>query len=92
MLVMGAALIAEHSTALLNNGKGMPEMFPATFTAAKTNFDTVLQEYMSIRKTVKRDTGAKTAANNAVYATLMDMLQDGKIVFEDNPEIKKLFT
>lgn len=46
---------------------------------------------MGTRQNGRTITSAKVEANNAVYATLMDMLKDAKTIFIDNEAIRKHF-
>lgn len=90
MLIMASGFIAQYLTDL-QKGE-MPDSFEASFNDKKATFETALQNYSDTKINVQKSSGTKTAANNAVYASLVELLQDAKAIYRNNAANKKQFT
>lgn len=83
--------IAANLEALMAN-ENMPADFQAAFkTAGEVSLaDYVVYSHVSLEK--EAATTIKVDANNAIYASLMEMLKDGQQIFKDDLVMKRKFT
>lgn len=78
-------------TKLLDGGNNMPAGFPAIYDADALLFFNKYTEYSSASETTTA-TVDKLKANNAVYASAMSMIDDGKVIGQNDAAFLKLFT
>ena len=62
------------------------------FTAAKDAFDAKHAEFLQAEETAKVQRDEKINANNDIYRTAMDMCEDGKKIFRQEPAKRDQFT
>jgi len=92
------SLIETANTFIANNldsltaNENMPADFQATFKAAGDSCIALSVIFAHINMEKEMATSIKTKANNAIYASLMEMLKDGQQIYKDNAEMKKQFT
>lgn len=91
LLVNGNTFITDNTTELTAN-ENMPDTFPPAFTAAKLEFDGLLQSFLDATKDSRVETQEKITANNGIYKNLMSMFLDGQEIFKNNEAVKKRFT
>ena len=92
MITAGDAFIDDKSTVLEAGITNMPVAFKATYTADKTAFETVYNNYIISHQAKSGGTNNKLAANNAIYAILTALMEDGRLIFENDSNKKALFT
>ena len=92
LMGMELTFITANADTLAQGGQGMPDTFTGTFTASKDAFDNSLSQYNAAITNSEQDTSAKVTANETVFKMLMDMLNDGKEIFEGNDTLVKQFT
>lgn len=80
------------NTADLTAGGNMPAAFAATFTTAKTEYDTLYNDFLNAGQNDEIETQTKITANNEIHKQLMSMFLDGQEIFKTNEAVKKLFT
>lgn len=90
-LMNDGELFIAANTAELTTG-GMPGTFAADFTTAKDAFDAKHAEFLQAEETAKVQRDEKIDANNAIYRTAMDMCEDGKKIFRQEPAKRDQFT
>lgn len=85
--LLGASLlfINSNQTALENGGQNMPAGFVATYTNDKDKWEAKYATFLDLKEVSKEETAAKILANNAVYQSLIEMLDDGKYLFANDP-------
>lgn len=71
-------------------GNNMPAGFEALVIADAGTFETDYETYKSDAQTTD-ETDEKIVANNAVYKKAMLMMEDGKVIFEEDPGKQKMF-
>jgi hypothetical protein len=76
----------------LTANENMPADFQTTFKTAGDSCIALSVIYTHVNMEKEIATSIKTKANNAVYASLMEMLKDGQQIFKENAEMKKQFT
>ena len=91
MMGMVFTFLTANAETLAKDGKGMPDTFIGTFTAAKDAFDKNLSDYNAWLTTSEQGTSAKVTANAKVFKMMMDMMNDGKEIFEDDATVVKQF-
>ena len=69
----------------------MPTTFQATFTTAKTAFETLHTQFLSEEGGNPTETQTKITANNDIHSKLMSMLLDGQEIFKTNEALQKQF-
>lgn len=90
-LMNDGELFIAANTAELTTG-GMPGTFAASFTAAKDAFDAKHAEFLQAEETSKVLRDDKVVANNDLYHTAMNMCEDGKKIFRQEPAKRDQFT
>lgn len=76
----------------LTANENMPADFQTTFKADSDNCIALSVLYSRMDMDKQKATGMKIDANNAIYASLIEMLKDGQLVFRDDVIMKKQFT
>ena len=92
MITDGNLFIATNTAALEMAGTNMPAAFVATYTNGKTAFETVYNNFLLTAQATSGGTTDKIKANNAIYTTLRSILNDGKLIFENDKTREALFT
>jgi hypothetical protein len=82
--------ITNHLEELTANNN-MPPEFQTTFKTVSDNCIELSSIYFTASREKQRTTSQKVDANNAIYMSLMDMLKDGQLIFQDDPATKKMF-
>ena len=83
--------IAANLTELTANGN-MPADFQATFKAAGDACIALSVIYSKANMEKEVATSTKVEANNAIYASVIEMLKDGQQIFKDDAIMKRQFT
>jgi len=89
MLTAGSNFIAAN-TASLTAG-GMPPTFVTAYNDARTAFNASLITFTDNELNEVEGTDLKVVANNAIYHKLIDMFDDGVLIFEDVPAKRERF-
>ena len=76
----------------LTANDNMPETFPVTFNEDGVSCIELSVIFAQLNMEKQAATSAKTDANNAIYASVMEMLKDGQQIFKDDAATKKQFT
>ena len=92
MITAAELFITNNTTALEMGGLNMPSTFVATYTSGKTAFETVYKIYLLTAQATSGATSEKIKANNLTYNTMLAMLKDGQLIFEEDVTRKALFT
>ncbi len=92
MITDGQLFITNNTADLEMIGNNMPTAFIATYTNDKTAFETVYKSYLLSAQATAGETSDKMKANNGVYTTLRNMLNDGQLIFENDATRKAIFT
>ncbi len=92
MITAGDSFIDKNTTALEAGTTNMPAAFKATYTTGKTAFETVYHNFIVSAQAKAGGTNDKLVANNAIYSTLIAMMEDGRLIFENDATKKALFT
>ena len=83
--------MTDNLTVLLDGGNNMPAGFPAAYDLDAAAYDTKYANYSEATETTTA-TNNKIKANNAIYATTLDLLEDGKTIGQNDDVFVKLFT
>ena len=83
--------IASNLTELTANGN-MPADFQTTFKAAGDACIDLSVIYFKANMEKEVATSIKVGANNAIFASVMEMLKDGQQIFRDDATMKRQFT
>ncbi|MCF8256750.1 MAG: hypothetical protein K9J06_04315 [Flavobacteriales bacterium] len=83
MLDAGKSFIASNGVELAAGG--MPANFPQQYNDARNTFILLHTDFLDFGQDELEGTDAKTLANNAVYRRMMDMNEDGQLVFDEEP-------
>lgn len=83
LMLTSATNFINNNNAELTAG-GMPAQFVTDFADAKTAFLGFYGTFTDAEQDELEGTDEKILANNAVYDTLMDMFQDGQVIYEEN--------
>ncbi len=86
----GSAFIKNHLADLVANNN-MPPTFGDDFDAIKSSFETLQTNFLGGVTTTSTNTQNKIKANNAVYAKLSKMLNDGQLIFASDDVAKQKF-
>ena len=92
------SLIDMTNTFITNNveeliaNNNMPADFQATFKANGDNCIALSALYNQTDREKEMATAGKIDANNAIYASLIKMLKDGQLIFQDDAILKPQFT
>lgn len=91
-LIDTANVFIDSNLAELTANENMPANFQATFKSAGDSCIefSVVYARMNMEKQVA--TSGKIDANNAIYATVIEMLKDGQQIFKDDVSSKRQFT
>jgi hypothetical protein len=89
MMTAGSNFITANA-ATLSLG-GMPGTFAADYAAARSGFAVLQDDFIGLEQGEKEGTDEKVIANNAVYRKMMDMFEDGQLLFEDLPATRDRF-
>ena len=76
----------------LTASDNMPAAFQTTFLNDGNNCIALSVTFAQINMEKQMATSAKIDANNAIYASLIEMLKDGQQIFKDDAATKKQFT
>jgi len=86
------SFITNNTTALEAGGTNMPSTFPATFSAGVTAYETKYSQFITSAQATSGGTNTKVSANNAIYETTIGMMEDGRLIYEDNTVKRDLYT
>ena len=78
----------ENNEATLKANNNMTDSFFGDYQAVVANYKTCRKNYTDSTSGFTNLTADNTAANNALYATMMDMLKDGQAIFRKEPELR----
>ena len=92
MITAADFFIAQNTVALKAGTTNMPDAFISAYSTDKTAFETVYNNYIISSQATAGGTVDKVTANNAVYANLIAMMEDGRLIFEADKTRKELFT
>lgn len=81
LMGQGSLYIQEYS-ALLAANQNMPATFPLQFNTAKTAFADKQQEFTQAKQAAQAGTNNKIEADNILYTSIIDVCQDGQVIFE----------
>lgn len=70
----------------------MPESFHLEYIEACSAFTSMYQQYMTIKKEQKQFKYNKIKALNKLYKSLMEMLQDAKVILHNHKDILEKFS
>lgn len=90
MNVSASTFLVTHNAAL-SAGNNMPLAFLASYNTAAASFAAKMQQFLNSEEQGVIDTNAKISANNAIYATLINMFKDGQEIFKTQDQIKRQF-
>lgn len=90
LMLSGSTFITTY-TAELNTG-GMPPTFQADFDGIKTIYDNAYTEFKNAEQEAPEKRQEKIIANNTFYKKIMDICDDGKKYYHDNPAKRERFT
>lgn len=76
----------------LTANDNMPADFQTSFKAVSDSCMALSALYFNSTRDKQRTTTVKLDANNAIYTSMMKMLKDGQLVFQDDAPTKKMFT
>ena len=91
LLSSASKFITDHAETLAQGGNNMPATFPTKFATDKAVFQTKYSDFLASAVNSTSSTNAKITANNAVYDSLIKMLDDGQLIFTNEPAKKSLF-
>jgi Carboxypeptidase regulatory-like domain len=91
LLSAAVPFIRENKVALMANNN-MPASFIDSFQVLRDRFTVAFADYNASDTEAAGQTTEKVDANNAVYNAIAKMLDDGRIVFSNNPDMAKEFT
>ncbi len=89
MLTSATTFMTDNATEL--TAGGMPAQFVTDFGNAKTTFLGHYAAFTDAGQDEVEGTDQKLNANNAIYATLTAMFDDGQVIYEDNPAKRERF-
>ena len=89
MFTSALAFITDN-TAELTLG-GMPPTFQADLDAIKVDFDKQYSRFTDFGQDEHEGTDAKVEANNAIYADLLRMFEDGQVIYEQDASKRERF-
>ncbi|MEZ4804460.1 MAG: carboxypeptidase-like regulatory domain-containing protein [Bacteroidia bacterium] len=90
MMQAAADFIAEYKPVLVLNNNMSPE-YEQEFNDLALAYDKLYGEYLDSLKTRSDFTAEVAEGHNKLYSDLMEMFRDGKIIFKDNPSVRRLF-
>lgn len=88
LMVAGRNYIETHGTALT----AMPATFKDEFTALMDAFSAQMLEFHEAQIAAGQGTDAKITANNNIYAKVIDICEDGQIIYVNDESVKELFS
>ena len=92
MLIEAANTFIANNLADLTANQNMPANFQATFLADGNACIDLSVTFARLNMEKEAATTAKQEANNAIYASVIEMLKDGQQIFKDDAAAKKQFT
>ncbi len=98
LLSAAVPFIEKYQTKLLRGYKtpdvldNMPANFLAMFQDLQETFGDLFDQIQDADETGQKQTGEKVAYNNALYADLMDMLDDADVFFQGNKDLLNEFS
>ena len=90
LITKGQRFIENNKEKLMEN-QNMPDTFAALFREGGVNFNSLATEYSEADPVNIADSSDKIKANNTCYGDMMIMLKDGKRVFVNNTETRRMF-
>lgn len=81
LMNQGSLYIEEYNAVLAAN-QNMPATFPTQFNAAQAAFAAKQQEFSQAKQIAQAGTNDKIEADNLLYTLIMDVCQDGQVIFE----------
>lgn len=91
LLKMGSQFIADNLAALQAN-ENMPDTFQDSFDDTKDQVKKLTDEFTKAKSDEHLATDEKNKKNNSVYSQAISMGADGQHLFEDDEEMRKLFS
>lgn len=91
-LIETANVFIAANLAELTASGNMPEDFQTIFKDAGDACIALSVTYSKANMEKEVATGTKVDANNAIYASMIEMLKDGQRIFKDDPIMKRQFT
>ncbi len=89
LLKSGATFITNNTAALTTGG--MPAGFALAYTNAQTAFNDLYDDFKDSEQDSVEGTDVKMEANNDIYDKLIDMFEDGIIIYDNNAAKRKRF-
>lgn len=83
MLTAGSNFLT--ANAAIFAASGVPATFAGAYGLSRTAFNDALVAFTNFEQDEVEGTDLKVIANNAIYNKLMDMFEDGTLLFEDIP-------
>ena len=90
LIDLANSLIA-NNLAELSANQNMPETFPVVFNEDGVSFVGCSVAFAQVDREKEMATTTKIDANNAIYASVIQMLKDGQQIFRGNAVIKRQF-
>lgn len=90
-LIDTANIFISNNLDALTANDNMPASFQTSFKAEGDNCIELSTIYASVNIEKQTATGTKMDANNAIYASVIEMLKDGQQIFKDDPIMKRQF-
>ena len=91
-LIDAANIFIAANLADLTANQNMPAGFQTTFANDGNDCTELSNNFFGRNIQKQMATGAKIDANNAIYASVIEMLKDGQQIFKDDAAVKKQFT
>lgn len=87
----GSQFIAANAGALLEN-ENMPATFPEDYNAACEAFSAKLEEFIAKEQDSQTGTFLKILSNNGIFARIMQVCMDAKVIYADDETMLNLFS
>ncbi|MEI6311305.1 MAG: hypothetical protein WCP57_03495 [Bacteroidota bacterium] len=91
-LITQSTTFINHYKVILQLDQNMPESFHQEYIEACSAFTSMYQQYMSIKKEQKQFKYDKIKALNILYKSLMEILQDSKVILNNHKDILEKFS
>ena len=91
-LIEAANTFIAQNLEALTAAENMPADFQATFKTAGENSIAAYVIYSHVNLEKETATSVKVKANNAIYASAIEMMKDGQQIFKEDVMMKKKFT
>lgn len=88
LMTAGSNYINAHSSELT----AMPAGFKDEFNEMMAAFGALMTEFHQAQISAGLGTDTKITANNAIYKQVIDICEDGQIIFADDESVKELFS